>query len=289
MIVGHEKQLAVLEKFINGADTHHSFLFIGPENIGKKTIAESFAHRLINDEKEVKWRVVDGRDSDLLFVAPEIVENKNKKTVKDIPIDDIRDARNAFALSQDKSAKVLVIDDAHRMTIPAQNALLKTLEEPKGKSFIILVTHASEQLLETIYSRCFLLRFDLLQDKDLKKMYPHSQFIDQAQGRPGYLHRLHTDEAFREVVEYAHKQLQELFSKKLYQRMDLAAELAKKDDQYIAIFFTVWIDRIWRAAHKNKKYNLLKAAEKVEHLLVSLQRSNVNKQLALEDLLIHIV
>lgn len=289
MIIGHDTQRELLGNIVRGAKMHHGFLFTGPESVGKKTIAQSFAKKLVYSDTGDAWDVFEGIDSDVHHVSPEMVEKKGKITIKDISIDQILQVKKALSLAADKDAKVLIIDDAHRMTISAQNALLKTLEEPFPNSYIVLVTHNPDRLLDTIRSRCFGVQFNTVSDDVLRKMFDSDEYVGDAQGKPGYLYHLHSDPLFRETVEYARTQLQGLFQKKLHERMSLAAELAKKDDQYIALFFAVWIYRIWGAAHKTKKYNLLKAAEKIEMLLQKLQKTNVNKQLVLEDLLIHIV
>ncbi|PID52203.1 MAG: hypothetical protein CR972_02865 [Candidatus Moraniibacteriota bacterium] len=289
MIIGHEKQRALLDKFISGVNIHHSFLFVGPESVGKKTIAQSFGCRLVNEKRNSTWHIFSGIDSDLFMIEPEIIEKKKKQIIKDISVENIRDMRKTFSLAPDKKAKLLVINDAHRMTVSAQNALLKTLEEPKEKSFIILVTHAPDDLLDTVRSRCFLMQFDLVSNNELQKMFLSEKYINDAHGRPGHLFRLHHDAEFRKTVEYARTQLQGLFQSKLYERVQLAEELSKKDEQYITIFFTVWIYRIWKAAHNTKKYNLLKVAGAIEDMLQLMRRTNVNKQLVLEELLINIV
>ncbi len=289
MIIGHSKQRAILDKVIDGAHVHHGFLFVGPESVGKKTIAQAFGYKLAHAQRDAEWNVFSGVDSDVLCIAPKVVEKKKKKVVTDISVEDIRDMRASFALAPDKQAKLLIIDDAHRMTVSAQNALLKTLEEPVDNSYIVLVTHAPEHLLDTIRSRCFMMQFDLVPDDILEKAFSSTEHIGDAHGRPGYLVRLRTDATFRETVTYARTQLQGLFHLKLHERMKLAEELAQKDEQYITLFFTVWIHRIWRAAHQTKKYHLLKVADAIEDMLCVLRTTNANKQLVLEDLLIDIV
>ena len=289
MIIGHSKQRSILEKFINGVDVHHSFLFVGPESVGKRTIAQSFGHRLINDQKNSLWEACSGVDSDLFMIEPEIVEKKGKKNIKDISIDNVREMRKKFSLTPDKNAKILVIDDAHRMTVSAQNALLKTLEEPSKRSYIVLVTHAPEELLDTIISRCFVVQFDLVSDEEMKEIASFEKYMDDVHGRPGHLIKMRDNTEFRQTVEYARTQIQGLFQSKLYERIKLAEELSKQDDQYITTFFTVWIYRIWKAAHSTRKYHLLKVADNIEDMLQLMRRTNVNKQLVLEDLLINIV
>ncbi len=287
-IIGHSVNLDLLSRTIDGDSVHHGFLFSGPEQIGKYTIARSFADNIVNNSQECAWDIYNRIDSDIYIIEPEQIVKKKKLTIRDIPVDAIIRATQSMALAPDKSAKVLIIDDAHRMTIAAQNALLKSLEEPRDNRYIILVTHNTDRLLQTIQSRCFNLPFDMVGIDELDGNYD-DEFLKDMGGRPGFLERVKSDDDFRDIVIYARKQLQELAQKKVYERLDLASELSKKDDEYLNIFLNVWIYRIWAAAHKTKKFQLVKVADKVEMVLNKMQLTNVNKQLALEDLLLHIV
>ncbi len=286
-IVGHHKQKNLLNKFLHGKKLHHGFLFCGPEHVGKMPIAQAFSRALVSAQ-DIDWSVNDVMDSDITIVAPIREEKKHKVVYKDISIDQINAARRAFALAPDKKAKVLIVNDADRLTISAQNALLKTLEEPQKNRFIILVAHRSDQLLDTIVSRCFGITFSLVADNDLTACTQDTQHIDDAQGRPGYLYRLMHDEEFREVILYAREKLRSLSRMSVGERMQLAAELSKRDEKYLKDFFHVWIYRIRGAAIDTQKFHLLKIADRTEALLFSLQDTNANKQLVIEDFLIHI-
>ncbi len=286
-IVGHHKQKNLLSKFLCGKKLHHGFLFCGPEHVGKMVIAQAFSRALVSAQ-DIDWSIDETMDSDMTIVAPIREEKKNKVVYKDISIDQINEARRSFALAPDKKAKVLIVNDADRLTISAQNALLKTLEEPQKNRFIVLVAHRSDQLLDTIISRCFTITFSLVDDRDLTAQTQDLQHIDDAQGRPGYFHRLVHDEEFRETVVYAREKLRSLSRMTMGERMQLATELSKRDEKYLQDFFCVWIYRIRMAAIDTHKFHLLKVADRTESLLFSLQDTNVNKQLIIEDFLIHI-
>jgi DNA polymerase-3 subunit delta' len=287
-IIGHHPQLQLLNAFLHKKKMHHSFLFCGPEHVGKMTIARSFAQKLIGGETNEGWMICDVAHSDLVTIAPIVEEKKGKMVYKDISLDQLFSARRSFALAPDQKAKVLIIDDAERMTISAQNALLKTLEEPQKNRFIILVAHRPDQLLETIVSRCFVVHFSLVNDPDFHAQGFDQQCVDDAQGRPGYAYRLQDDPEFVEIISFARDQLRTLSRMSLVERMQLATELSKKDEKYLSCFFYAWIYRVRLAALQTKKFHLLKIAQRVESVLVLLQDTNVNKQLAIEDLLIHI-
>ncbi len=288
-IVGHVIQLQLLQNFIHKQKMHHGLLFVGPKNVGKMTIARAFAHKIITGDCVEKWDVMQKNDTDTMIIQPLQEEKKGKIICKDIGIEQILIARKTFALAADECAKFMIIDDADRMTVSAQNALLKTLEEPSRNGFIILVAHREDQLLDTIRSRCFTVHFNMVFPDDMKKICDDEQLIEDAQGRPGYLFRMQNDDVFHESVKYARDQLRALYKMSIYERMKLAQMLSSKDSDYIHTFFSVWIYRIWKTAHKTQKLHLLRVADKIEHTLRVMYKTNVNKQMILEDLLIHIV
>ncbi len=288
-IIGHKKNIELLKKVMRGGGLHHSFLFTGPESVGKQVVARAFADRIVNGSISSEFKLSNGIDSDIDIVMPEKIERKKKIVIKDISVEKITNAIHFMALAPDKKARVLIIDNAHKMTFTAQNALLKTLEEPKNDRYIILVTHDTSNLLQTIQSRCFIVRFGTVNVDELCSAYGKSEYMNDMSGRPGFLHRIYNDKEFRNTVEYARHELQTLTQKKTYERLDLALELSKKDDIYLQTFFQVWIYRIRVAAHKTNKFQLIKVADKVEQMLNRMNSTNVNKQLILEDFLINIV
>ncbi|HIP50140.1 MAG TPA: AAA family ATPase [Candidatus Pacebacteria bacterium] len=288
-IIGHKENIELLKKAMQNGGFHHSFLFTGPENIGKQVVARALADGVVNDNMEGTLQLCHRIDSDVHIVIPERIEKKKKIIIKDIEMEVITDAIHSMALAPDKKAKVLIIDDAHRMTFAAQNALLKTLEEPRNNRYVILVTHSAGRLLQTIQSRCFVVQFGTVDIKELRDVYGESEYLDDVSGRPGFLHQIHSNKEFRETVEHARHELQTLAQKKIYERLELALELSKKDDAYLQTFFHVWIYRIRAAAYKTKKFQLIKVADRVEGVLDRMDSTNVNKQLILENLLINIV
>jgi len=144
MIIGHQKQWQFLKKSVSLEKISHAYLFSGQEKLGKKTVALEFA-KLINGTKQKKG------DPDLILIKPEI---------KTIQIAQIRALIWKLSLKPYSAPfKIAIIDKAHCLTAEAQNALLKTLEEPKKQTILILITEYPETLFSTIRSRCEVLRF----------------------------------------------------------------------------------------------------------------------------------
>lgn len=180
MIIGHDKQKKLLDQMLQKESmNHHAFIFAGPEYIGKYKIAEQFAKSLSEGKEECDWNNLDQQvDSDITIIEPLIEEKKGSVKQKDISVSQIREAVRVFHLSADKKAKVIIIRNAHKMTIGAQNALLKSLEEPPENAFLILTTSETSNLVDTIVSRCFKISFNLLEKEELQSLSTDEELID---------------------------------------------------------------------------------------------------------------
>jgi DNA polymerase-3 subunit delta' len=189
---GHAQR--VLQRAIGGDRVPHAYVFHGPDGVGKERLAMGFAGRLLCGEPVT--RSFDGATADRVGL-PELTEGCGKcvdcRTIaagnhadihlvhrylnRDHPDPAVR-RRKGVTLSIDVirhfliepagltaqrgRGKVFVVREADRMTPQAQNALLKTLEEPPSDSFIILLARSTDAMLETTRSRCQPVRFDAL-------------------------------------------------------------------------------------------------------------------------------
>lgn len=159
-IAGHERQKKLLKHAWQSQRLAHAYLFTGAEGIGKRLMATALV-RLIFCEQQtgcgtcVACRRVDHRNHPDLYV----LETEEAQ----IKIDQIRELQKELSYPpREAPRRVCIIDDADRLNPAAGNALLKTLEEPRPDTLIILVTAHPDQVLETIRSRCQQLPFSRL-------------------------------------------------------------------------------------------------------------------------------
>jgi DNA polymerase III subunit delta' len=177
MIIGHQKQREYLKSIAKSGKVPHALIFSGQEKLGKKTIALEFISLLFNQDC--------AKHPDLIFIEP---------TESEIQIAQIRELNWKIALkSYSAPFKAAILDQSHLMNIEAQNCFLKTLEEPKGKSVLILIAEYPERLLPTILSRCQIIKFYPVEKKEIENYLKgqgikeeESKIITQiSQGKPG--------------------------------------------------------------------------------------------------------
>ena len=170
-IIGHDFQKKILAGAAAENIVSHAYLFSGLDGIGKKLIAFEFA-KLLNCQKADSAnldiescdcsscnKVNKGIHPDVIYVQYE--------GVKSIKVEQVREEieERLFLKSFEGKFKVVIVDEAERLSRGAQNAFLKTLEEPPPDSVIILITSNPDSLLPTIKSRCQMIRFNPLPDE----------------------------------------------------------------------------------------------------------------------------
>ncbi|MCL2592856.1 MAG: AAA family ATPase [Defluviitaleaceae bacterium] len=169
-IYGNEFIKDSLINMIKFNKVSHSYIINGYEGLGKKMLANAFAKKLQCESFSedgcscTSCRVFDiGNHPDIIYVAPE------KKA--SIGVDDIREKVNSRVMIKPYSSKykIFIIDMADTMTVAAQNALLKTIEEPPSYGIFILIAKNLGAFLPTILSRCVVFKIKPLGDEIIKK------------------------------------------------------------------------------------------------------------------------
>jgi DNA polymerase III subunit delta' len=173
-VTGHVRLVALLSRSVHRATLPPSLIFAGPTGVGKRLVATATAQAL-NCTSPIEeplfdacgvcaacTRIARGIHPDLIVVEPG--ENGS------IKIEQVRDLVDRAAYRPfEGRRRVVIIDEADALMPPAQNALLKTLEEPPPSSVFILVTSRPDMLLPTVLSRCPRLRFRPIAAEDLAR------------------------------------------------------------------------------------------------------------------------
>ncbi len=157
-IIGHEGIIKHLQNAISAEKVSHAYIFNGEEGMGKKSLALAFAKTL--QCMENKGQPCKGCKSCMQSDSgnhPDVLWITHEKT--SIGVDDIRTQVNADiqVMPYQSPYKIYIIDSADKMTENAQNALLKTIEEPPEYAIILLLACNIQSLLPTILSRCVVL------------------------------------------------------------------------------------------------------------------------------------
>ena len=209
-ILGHEQ---IKEHFQNAAATgkvSHAYILSGEEGMGKKTLANAFAMTLLCEEGgrepcmqcHACKQVLSGNHPDLIYVTHEKSASMG--------VDDIREQINDTIMVRPYSSqyKIYIVDEAQKMTVQAQNALLKTIEEPPAYAVILLLTTNASAFLPTILSRCVMLTLKPVPDEQVRSyLMEHVQIPDYqadicvafAQGNIGKAVELASSDTFQEI------------------------------------------------------------------------------------------
>lgn len=171
-IIGNTKNKTILENIIKNDKVAHSYIFAGPDGIGKQLFAKEFAKAILCDSESNKpcntcksciefenfnhpdIKIIDEEDK---LIKIDIIKELTKKDVLEKPLNNKK--------------KIYIINNSENLRRDAQNVLLKTLEEPSEYIVIILITSNTNMLLNTIKSRCIKILFNSLTDDEVKKYF----------------------------------------------------------------------------------------------------------------------
>lgn len=205
----------------------HAYMFEGPSGVGKNTLARELSRILLEMEN--------------LFNSPDYIEIKPDGN--SIKIAQVRNMQSDILVKPYKSYKIYVFDEAQKMTVEAQNALLKTLEEPPKYAIIILITNNKESLLDTIKSRCEIIKFtpipmaeiaDYLIKTGVDKKRA-SLLANFSRGSMQKAIELSESEDFYIMREEIQKYIETFLSGNLIDIMDIQNSIEKYKDQIINV------------------------------------------------------
>ncbi|MFZ2682335.1 MAG: AAA family ATPase [Patescibacteria group bacterium] len=249
-IIGHTQQVAYFERVLAQDSAAHAYVFLGPQGVGKMAVAERLAGALLSTElKRLRMH------PDVVYVERPL-DDKTGDKKKQIPLELIRAACDRLALSAVQGRKIVIIDEADTMTTQAQNALLKTLEEPSGQAVIFLLAEDRSRLLRTIVSRSVPVTLSRVPTVKLAAGLAARGYAPQiaeeaarrAVGRPGVALAL----ADADTLMEAHKRdevIQQFIAAPRAERIKTIATLVKGDDAKSADGRQQWLLELCDALH----------------------------------------
>lgn len=173
-LYGQQTVKSFLADTVSSGRIGHAYAFCGPEGVGRTTFASEFAKTVMCMNREdgetclcgqcISCRLFEnGSNPDLIFVG----QDDGKNT---IGVETVRSLQESMATAPEYAArKVYIIKNAETMTQQAQNAFLKTVEEPPEYAIIILICSNISLLLETVRSRIIRVDFARNSDDDVRK------------------------------------------------------------------------------------------------------------------------
>jgi len=238
-LIGEEHLKSKMKAVANSGKHSHAYLIVGEKRSGKTTLANCFAKALQCESEGNKpcgmclscMQMDAGNHPDVITLQSEKEDS--------IGIRDIREGlNNDIVIKPYRSEKkVYIIDDAQKMTRQAQNALLKTLEEPPSYAVIIMTTTSAEAMLQTVLSRTIVLPVRPVPDEQIRRYLMHKAEIPDyradvftafARGNLGKAMDLATSSEFEESKEKAVALLKGIEEKPYPTLYVTAAELTEK-------------------------------------------------------------
>ena len=252
-IVGHEQIIWHLKNAVSTGKISHAYMFNGEQGSGKKLLANLFAMTLQCEEggTEPCMKCRSCRQA-LTGNHPDIIRVSHEKP-NTIGVEDIRGQVNGDIQIRPYNGKykIYIISDADRMTVQAQNAILKTIEEPPGYAVLMLLANNADMMLPTILSRCVRLNLKAVKDGDIKEyLMKNMQIPDYqaeisaafAQGNVGKAVKLASSDKFNEMKQDVLELLRYMDRMELYEIMDAVKRINayREDMDDFLDLLTVW-------------------------------------------------
>ena len=320
-IIGHEQIIEHFKSALKNHQVSHAYILNGENGSGKSMLARAFAKALVCEAGygdscnmcRACHQFDSGNHPDVKWITHEKANS--------IGVDDVREQINNDIVIKPYSSKykVYIIDEAEKMTVQAQNALLKTIEEPPAYAVIMLLTTNADSFLQTIRSRCITLNMKSVKDEVIKAYLMNEKHIPDyqadisaafAQGIVGKAVKLASSDEFNELKESALSLIKRLDDIDLYElgaAVKQIAEYKLKVQDYFDLIMVWYRDVLYMKAtndvngliFKDEVYDIKKQAAKhsyqgIEAILEALEKAkirinaNVNFDLVIELLLMTI-
>jgi DNA polymerase-3 subunit delta' len=278
-IAGHKKQITFLQKSIEIGKVAHAYIFAGQSFTGKKLVAQEFAKLLLSADNEKKFH-------------PDFMQINSEVGIK---IEQVRDLIYKLSLLPYQSKyKIALIDNAEDMTVEAQNALLKVLEEPKSYTCIILVTSNPQKLLRTISSRAQKINFGPVASVDFEHLISGKTskeasdlILSLAAGRPGLAISIATNQEFLEKLSQINIDYQIVKSNQLPEKLKLAQDMADLETPDIKQELEFWMIQFEKQLQSTPDMLLARKLMSITQARKYLDQ-NVNTKLLLTNLMLNL-
>ena len=305
----NEEVNTCLNNIIKNKSFANGYIFYGAEGIGKKQTALQFIKKIFKQSspsENVEEKITNNNHPDFLIIEPDsLLTTKSsgsfdlEKTIKSgseiIKIAQIRNIKTFLSQkSINSEKKIVLIIDAHLLNEAASNCLLKTLEEPSNGIFILL-TSKLNLLLDTIISRCQIVRFRSFSNKQIKsalrEYLDNSKFnintklkvedlINSANGSPNQL--LKNIEVWNDFSDEIISKLDSPIKNSL-EILEISKSISEKLEILQQIYLVNLIQTIWW--RKTKNIGLIKKIENLKYFL----RKNIQPRLACETVFLKIL
>jgi DNA polymerase-3 subunit delta' len=217
VIIGHEAAAAELLAAWRSGRMPHGWLLYGPEGIGKATLARQFATWVLAggegesfslpENHPTARRMAAGGHADFTLVTRS--ENDSGNLRDEIVVDDVRKIEPMFRRTAAEGGwRVVLVDEADRMNINAQNAILKILEEPPPKALLLLTAAQPGRLLPTIRSRVRRVSMGALPETKVAEILTQHGIAEAKElaafscGAPGLALAIHAAEGLQSCREF---------------------------------------------------------------------------------------
>jgi len=266
-LIGHAWAVKLLKHHIEEKRTRHAYLFIGPESVGKRTLAIRFAQALSCEHADLLGGicgecrgcrlVLEGTFPDLDILVPDPT----------IQVDDVRALQRRLALAPYEGPwRIALLENFHNASISAANAMLKTLEEPSDKVVLLLTALSQELLLPTVVSRCEVIPLRgvptsiisrALQDREIESDRAEMLAV-LSEGRPGRAIRWGSKPDLLERRSEALDYLREAMALDISGRFALAERIVgrgklpvqrRRVRQTLETWLSVWRDLLYHGYH----------------------------------------
>ena len=282
-IVGHADIVAHMQTAIRTGKVSHAYILAGEEGSGKRLLSSIFAMTLQCEKHGIEpcqncpscKKSLSGNHPDIIYVTHEKIGSIGVEEIREQVVNDVA------IRPYESPYKIYVIDEASKMTPQAQNALLKTLEEPPAYAVILLLSDNPDALLPTITSRCVMLHLTPVSDEEMKDYLMTQLHVPDyqaeieasfAQGNIGRAKMIARTSEFLEMTENAIHQLKRSKDMEVRDMVEMIRDLTEGKENardYLDIY-TMWFRDVL----------MFKATQEIDDLLFKEEVSAIKERAA---------